>query len=415
MDDLLFWTLSTLFWTAVMSFYSMQEMACISCNRLRVDFLVAQNVPWAKRLHHLQDHPSILFSTTLIGVNIALMISSECSRRLFAAANLDSNFAPLFEIPFILIFGELVPMFAARMYPEHVCRLGISFLYTSSKLLFPLIRVFGYVFTLLGSWFGGKGHADHRPFLSRDELQKLIEEHHLGGPHEEAEVPVDLIIRNIFSIRHKRASQFMQPLEKTLLISSQQTIQSLKSTVKDLDEQECFFVYTATKQRIIGIVYLSDLLAASDTKKVREFAKSPSFVNEDASALDLLFQLQSEEVQDAVVLSSKGNALGVIFFSDLVDELLGTEKKNTLATSVYYLEKTISADTTIKDFSEAYGIALDPQGCTTFSELIEKQLERHPNVGDSISLASSFGAFELIVQETSLFKVKRCLIRTKKV
>ncbi len=403
------WLISTLFWTAVMGFYSMQEMACISCNKLRLDYYVAQKQRWARLLQYLLERPTILFSTSLIGVNVALMVSSESARRLFEAVGVDPNWAPIAEIPFVLIFGELVPMFAARLYPDHVCRLGIPFLYLSAKLFSPVIAVIDFFFQQVNVLAKKKEGSEHAPVLSRDELQKLLEEHHFGYPTDAVAV-VGEEISNIFSMRFKRAIDLMQHLEYFPCVSAHTTVASIRKLATSL-EHECVLVYHRSRQKIVGIVYLRDLLSASDTKKVREYAKSPCFVTQDTQALDLIFQLPSEEVQDAVVLNPKGEALGIILLEDLLDELLGTEVKPlSMQKKLRYLEKTCQADTSIKDFNDTYNTAIDPQGCTTFAELIEKVLGRHPALNDSLFL----DPLEIVVQETSLFRAKTLLIRTKR-
>ena len=99
-----------------------------------------------------------------------MMISSESSRCLFEAWGLDPNLAPLAEIPFLLIFGELIPMFAARLYPDHASRLGIPLLYASAMVLAPISACISYIFKK-------NKNKHHAPYLSRDELQKLLEEH----------------------------------------------------------------------------------------------------------------------------------------------------------------------------------------------------------------------------------------------
>ena len=97
----LFWLLSTVFWTFVMSFYSMQEMACISFNRLRLEFSVRAGSRRATWIKSMLDNPTTLFGTTLIGVNVALVISSESARQLFCALGLNPSLSALVHAPYV--------------------------------------------------------------------------------------------------------------------------------------------------------------------------------------------------------------------------------------------------------------------------------------------------------------------------
>lgn len=384
----------------------MQEMACISCNKLRLDFAVAKRERWALWLQNLLEQPSRLFCTTLIGVNVALMISSESSRRLFEAWGIEPNLAPLAEIPIVLIFGELIPMFAARIYADHASRLGVPLLYVSARALSPFIAIFEFFFRAVGRLFGKKKKQESLPFLSRDELQMLLEEHQAGYLGE-IDTPEDKIMSNIFSLRNKRAFQFMQPLHQVQCVSSRAQVSDLREVVKK-SMQSFFPVFHRTKQKIVGYIYPNDVLSASSKKRIEEYTEPAYFVSEEAQALDILTKLQEEELDAAIVLNVKGEAQGIIFLEDLLDELFGSEPKRPRP-SIHYLEKTISADMSIDEFNKEYGTLIDSQGCKTFAELIEKLLERAPHPQDNLQLET----VEILVKETSLFKAKTIQIRTK--
>src|SRR5262249_31560070 len=157
------------------------------------------------------------------GVNVALMASSECARRFYESLGLNPNLAPITHIPFVLLFGELVPMFAARTYPEHMAKMGIPLLYLSSKILSPCIAVIDVLFQFLNRTFKGTQNKSH-VFLSRDELQKLLEEHE-AGPGTEKELYFTQMIGNIFSLRGKKAALFMKHLALVPAVSSRSSIE----------------------------------------------------------------------------------------------------------------------------------------------------------------------------------------------
>ncbi len=399
MSESSFWLLTTFFWTAVLAFYSMQEMACISCNKLRLDYAVSQKRRTAIWLQKLLESPQLLFSTTLIGVNVAMMVSSESSRQLFASWGLDPNLAPLAEIPLLVVFGELIPMFAARLYPDHASRLGIPLLYASAKILMPITAGISYFFKK-----NEKKH--HTPFLSRDELQRLLEEHQ-GGYLGELTSPENDFIGNIFNLRNMQAFQLMQNLNHAVCISSHTTVGELRELLRRT-RQPVFPVYHKAKAKIIGMLYIQELLNVSPNKRIDEFTENAIFIPFDQSALEIIRKLQEEDQSAAVVINAKGEAEGVIFLDDLIDEVFGSDSKKE-PSDMRYLEKTVPADTSIATFNATYDTELDGSGCKTFAELIDKSLGRHPHVQDTIFIEP----FELIVKETSLFKAKTVQIRSK--
>ncbi|MBS0655721.1 MAG: DUF21 domain-containing protein, partial [Verrucomicrobia bacterium] len=332
----------------------------------------------------------------------------ESSRQLCQAINVDPNWAPIAYIPFVLVFGELIPMFAARIYADHVSRIGAPLLYLNAALLSPVITVIDYFFRKTTALIGGKD-KQHTAVLSRDELQKLLEEYHSGYTGEK-EAPVDAIMGNIFVLRNKRAFQLMQKLDTFPCVATSTPISAVRTLAASKDFP-CLPVYHRKKQKIAGIVYLQDLLTATDNKKADEYMKSPCFVTEEMHALDLLFRLHDEEVQDAIVLNEKGEALGIVLLENVIDELLGPQLQTApIEPFAYrYIEKTISADEEIQEFNKKYGTNIDPEECTSFAELVEKLLGRYPSPKDTIMLDS----LEITVIETSLFKAKTIRIRTR--
>ena len=175
MSNAAFWLIMTLLCLSIHAFYSMMEMACVSFSKVRLQYYVGQNRSRASWIHHLIRRPSRLFGTTLLGVNVALQIGSECSRLFYQSLDLSPNLAPISQVILVLIFAELVPMFAARRYSEHVALLGIPFLYASYNILRPIIFLVDLFSKGISYLVYGKVTQEPGT-LTRDELQKVLEE-----------------------------------------------------------------------------------------------------------------------------------------------------------------------------------------------------------------------------------------------
>src|ERR1700722_3738597 len=89
------WFLLNILTIILLGFYSMQEMASVSFNRLRLQYYVSKGIKRAIWVQSLLQNPARLFGTTLISVNIAMFIGSECARRTYAALGLNPDWAPL--------------------------------------------------------------------------------------------------------------------------------------------------------------------------------------------------------------------------------------------------------------------------------------------------------------------------------
>jgi putative hemolysin len=409
-EGALFWFIMTLFWTFVMSFYSTQEMAAISCNKLRVEYYATEKKPWAIKLYSLLENPTLLFSTTLIAVNVALTISSECARRLFSSIGINPNLSPFTHIPFLLLFGELVPMFAARLHADHMSRIGTPLLWASARLFAPLAYIVDLFFRALGKLTGQSGSLkESQAFLSRDELVRILEEHERGvGPEEEASFKAT--VDNILSFHNKPILGLVRKLSQSEVFSSTSLVKSLRDYFHTHDD-EYVLIYHKEPTKILGAITCQDLIGADDAGKAGDFIQGVLFVSEDIHALDILFKLEREKSSIACILNKRGEAIGSLSFFDLFEELFASEATRTeeVAHRFVFVEKTIPADTLIEDFNDAFDVELDSRGCLTFQDLIEQTLGRSPTVADTLV----FEPFEITVKEVTLFGAKTLLIKTK--
>src|SRR3990167_9096337 len=135
----LFWTLAAI---VIQGMFALFEMACISFNKIRLQYYVSQGEKRALWLNYLLQRPSRLFGTTLIGINAALQIGSECSRRFYESIHLDPDWAPFTQFPIVVILAELVPLFIAMRYPEQSVMTVAPLMAVLSRLLSPIIWAF---------------------------------------------------------------------------------------------------------------------------------------------------------------------------------------------------------------------------------------------------------------------------------
>lgn len=388
--------------------FAMLEMACVSFNKVRLQYWVAQNKRRAKWLSSLLNRPTYLFGATLIGVNASLQIGSECSRRFYDAIGLNPDWAPLSQIILVLIFAELAPMFAGRRYAEHVAMLGVPLLYVTSFLLRPLI----WLFDLLCHFINRLLRSPMREglFLSREELQHMFEQ------REEELTPtkeVNSIAANIFSLKERVAKELMTPLNTIQMIPSFCTVGEMR-TLLNFQYTPFLPIYQKDPRHVLGIVYPRDLLRITEEKKVRDHARSAWFITENSSILQILKQFRRNNQSIAVVLNDAGLAVGVLTLDEIVDAIFGRtddwEAFGEIAPRMHHVvvDRAFSGDMYIKDFNRKYNVHLDPTEAKTLDELLELKLGHPPEKGESIHIDQ----FELTVEDAPLIGPKKIQIRT---
>lgn len=405
MHDALFWLLITLLCILTQGFYSMLEMASVSFNRVRLEYYVNKGIKRAIWLQKLLQKPSRLFGTVMLGVNIALQVGSQSSREFYKALNLDPDIAAITQIFFVVIIAELAPLFAAYRYAEHVIMLGMPIVYGTYRLLAPLIWFIGLLSKGVAKLVGStKESLD--PLLTREELQKILESHEEGFVEGEE---FNYVVANIFSLKNKKASHVMVPIEKIDSIPSNATIFQLRQKI---GQSAASFVpiYHKTKFNVVALAFPKDLVRLGDNKIVRDYARSPWFITMTTPLIQILKQFRSNNQSVAVVLDANGFATGILSLAAILEEIFGQwglpEMKKPMQTIV--IERSFPGNTKIADFNGEYGANIDSRGAETLAQLMITVLERLPEKDESLVI----GPFEFTAEETTLLGIKTIHVKT---
>lgn len=409
LDSALFWLLLTVFCIIAEAFYTSLEMAIVSFNKVRLQYYVSKGNQRARWISWLLQHPSRLFGTTLLGTNIAMQLGSECSRHFYAALDLVPGFAAFTQIILVLIFAELAPIFAARRYPESLSMAGSPLVYLSAKCLAPVIWAISAIARLVNRLVGGS-EMKNEVFISRDELEMILEtrDHEALSASDTEEL--NLLARNIFTLRDKTAINAMVPLSNIHGLPSNGTIGHMRQILATT--QEPFIpVFHRDPTNIVGIAYARDLLKIPDSQRVRDHARSPWFITFETGLMQILQQFRSNQQTVAVVLNDQGRAVGLLTLDDVVEEIfpqIGMPSKR-IAPGTVMIDKVFSGELTVSEFNKQFSVDFDAPQEHTFAQLLEEGLGHHPEIGESIII----GRFQLIVEESSLLDIRKVRIRTR--
>ena len=393
----------------IQGFYSMLEMACVSFNRVRLQYYVSKNHRRAKWLSKLLNNPAHLFGTTLIGVNAAMQFGSECARRFYSSLGLNPDWSALSQVFIVLIFAELSPMFAARRYAENVTMLGIPILYFTSVILRPITTVLEGICRVINWFFGVKAPT---AYLSRDELQRAIEERD-DTPSEIEKAEFDPVLNNIFSLKTKTAKDLMDPIDKGKLISSSATVEDLRKTL-GLEATPFIPVFHKEKSNIVAIAFPRDLLRYPDETRLRAYSRSPWFVMEKNSILEIIKEFRRNNQSLAIVLSQAGAAVGILTLDAVVDEIFG-QRDDWVSFGEFapekhrvFVDRSLPGETKVSDINLWFKLSLPGEEDETLEELMTRLLKHRPEKGEAIRV----GEVELMVEETSLIVGRTISIRS---
>jgi len=398
MSSIWFWIFSTLFWTFVMSFYSMQEMACISFNRLRLEFAVRQGSKRASYIKAMLDNPLLLFSTTLIGVNLSLVLSSESMRRVFSGLQINPNYSPIIEAPYMIICGELIPMFAARLFPEHMARIGIPFLWASSKVLYPITLIIKCSVASFHRLFTRTKTRTESPRLQSDELRELLAKRSKSFSQADSS---ESMVGQIFHLKEQSIAQIMLPIQQFPIVKSSFFVHSAQELLRERDLP--FALVQNRANEIIGYIHIRDLVFTPPKSTVGSILKSPTFISAQTNIIDAFFAMRKEGSYLTLIVGSGGEIAGLTTIDTLLANFVSRSE-----TYLLHIEKTVPADLRVDEFLQKYHLILPTRPDETFGELVERLLGHKPSLHDSAHL----GPLEIIVKEVSIRGAKSVLVKT---
>jgi len=304
------------------AFFSGSEMAVISVNRIKMEQLAQGRLSQALLLKRMLSSPDRLLSTTLVGTNLSVVISSAIFTVL-VVATLGQGYAwltPLIMTPVILIFGESIPKAVARFYADKVVYRIAGVLKFFSLVFWPLVMLTSFISRIILLPLKTKEAKRLSPFVSREELKLLIRESkkdEVIKPHERA------IIHRIFEFGSKKVKEIMVPIKDVVSIDSS----SEPSRLKDLSRASGFsriLVYEGEKENIIGFANVFDALYEEGKfARVSECLRPVLYVSCESAIDKVFYLLQLKRMQVAVLLDENSRHIGMVTFKDLLDEIAG--------------------------------------------------------------------------------------------
>lgn len=388
------------------AYFTMMEMAIVSFNRIRLQYFIAQKDRKAIWLSKLLERPTYLFGTTLIGVNFFLQLGSEAARLFYIELGVSPDYALASQIILVVLFAELVPMFAARGHSEHVTKIGLTPIYFLSKILIPIIWFLDVICRAIDWVF--RSPKVHQNYLTRDELQKAIEskDDHLFTP-DAAEL--DMLIHNIFDLKGKAPTELMTPIKDVKMIPYNSKAHEVKGILSESYTPYLPLYYTR-EENIIGMIYTRDLLRLDDEAEIREIARSPWFITERNSLLQIIKQFRWNNQHLAVVLDENGSASGVLTLDAIIALIFDNRdlvKSATLPTKVV-VNRSFQAETKVSEVNTLLGIELPTVKKETLEELMAEFLGRGVQKKESVRI----GNFRLTLEEAPLLADKKIRIES---
>lgn len=382
---------------AANAFFVVGEYAVVTARRAALRERARGGGRGARAALRLMDDPVRVISTVQVGITAVGILTGAIGEPLVRdvlGQGIPSWLAAVLAFAAVtylsVVFGELVPKALTLTWAERVAVMVAVPIGVISVIVRPVVWV------LEGSarvalWpFGVRSVVAGDSIRSVEELRSAIDEAEEVGVIPTAQ---EELLYNVFEFAGREARDVMRPALSVDWLDAALTVeQALERVIAAPHER--YPVAKGSIDRIVGVVHVRDLLAASrsdPSMTVGQLAREVYLIPETKDLGALLAHWRRESEQFAVVLDEYGAVAGIVTLQDLTEELtgeLGDEFGLPDDRLTWVDEHTVCAagSMTIDDFNETVGTELPQDGPRTLAGLVMHRLGHHPKQGEGVQI-----------------------------
>lgn len=325
----------------VNAFFAASEIAVISLNRTKINYMANEGNKKAKLLVKLLEEPSRFLATIQVGITLAGFLASAS-----AAVTISEYVSTLIKglgIPYIggvvdelslilvtiilafitLVLGELLPKRIALNNSEGIAMFVVRPIIIVSKVTLPFVKILTASTNFFGRIFNVTSENTEEE-VTEEEIRMMIDVGEENGVLNETEKEM---IDGIFEFDNTLAKEIMTPRTNVFIIDIDTPEEEIIDEV--LEEQYSRIpVFEEESDNIIGILFMKDLFIALRKQEpkdicIRELLRPAYFVPETKN-IDILFrELQKSKNHMAILIDEYGGFSGIVTIEDLIEEVMG--------------------------------------------------------------------------------------------
>lgn len=292
-----------------------------------------------------------------------------------------------------LVFLEIVPGVAARVRTEEKLLKSFGAIRRIDAVFGPLRSISASAVRSLSVLLGGWGERPTADVLE-DEILSAAEEGQREGLLKSREIDM---IESIITFGNVEVSEVMTPRTEMVCLDADDPIdENIRKAI------ECGHsripVYEESKDNIIGLLYVKDLLRYWDRKesiRLRDVLRKPHFVPLTKKIGELFQEFKTQRFHIAIVLDEFGGTLGLVTIEDIIEEIVGEitdeyEKGDKPAFKVLAPGLAeVDAAVRIDEFNDQFGTEIpEAEAYDTIGGFVVSQLGKIPSVGESLEFSS---------------------------
>ena len=398
------------------AFFSGAETALVSINWIRLDHWLEKGRGSAKVLERFVADPHRMLGTTLVGTNIAVvMTSSLVSWKLVGvfpnwSGGLVALVSTLIVTPALLVLCEVIPKVIGRRHSDAITLKVVHPLRMFYYLLSPVILVTTGMAGALLRPFGIRAQ-EWRSRLTKDQLRLLLtSEGERAGAVDEQETR---LISGIFEFGLTTIGEVMVPRTDIVGVSPDSTVGEAVELVRAHGYSR-LPVLSPDRDHIEGMVHSRDLLGMPRDGGIADLVRAVPYMPETKTCDDLFRELQARRQHMVAVADEHGSLAGIVTLEDLLEELVGEiedeyDVRQSLIQKIDDDLFMVDGRTEIDALEDALGVDLPEGDYNTAAGFVIKMLGKIPEQGDEAVV----GGLEFRVISATPTRVGKIRVRNR--
>ncbi len=313
--------------------FVMSEIALVSARKARLESMAKKGDLKAKVALDLAENPEKFLSTAQIFITLIAILTGVYSGEKFGS--LVQPFFEKFEIlkPYAdtistviiviivtflsIIFGELMPKRLGMLRAEKIARMVAAPMNMLSVVTYPIVWLLSKISQLFFKLFNIKTSADNA--VTEEEIKAMITE---GSEHGAIEEEEKEIIERLFHLGDRNITSLMTHRTDIIWFDENETVQDFRNRF-DVLTYSTYPICDKVVDDITGVIFVKDIVKASETTLLKKLAKPAMFVPENNSAYQLLEKFKSSKIHSCFIVNEYGTLEGMITLNDVLEAIVG--------------------------------------------------------------------------------------------
>jgi putative hemolysin len=400
----------------LIGFFAGTEIAFISANKLNIELRKKKGTFSGKVLARFAENPSEFIGTSLVGVNILVVIYgwliAKATEHIlteihypmseYVKLGVDTVFATII----LLVFAEFLPKAIFRAKADTVLRIFSLPMLLMYYLLYPIAKIFVEISEFLLKYIFNVKLKKNKQVFNRVDLEVFVKQTIDGNEDDRDDLNAELFEKALFLARVK-VRKCMVPRNEIEAVEITDGVDDARNKFIETKLSK-IIVYDNSIDNIAGYIHHSDLNRNPTT--IKEVLHKITPVPEAMSAVDLMNSFTKERRSIAWVIDEFGGTAGIVTMEDVLEKIFGDindeyDVEEHVEKQIAENEYIFSGRLELDYLNEKYGFSFPTDDSETLSGFIITKHETIPNMNEKIVI-DNYEFSILLVSNTRIETVK---------